>query len=179
MFKLKHIKEKLMTASAVLLSAAALNVQATATYDPASGIVDLPVVEVLSGGSSAFYSAQLQLVGDGLQLIAANPIAATTGQRNVFDSDTSSVHVASVTVGADSFYAKLKLVPGSNPMSFTIDQLVNNAFTGCPGFALPGPTANSCILSGTITTNVTLTKTFSGYSRDRSMWAVITPKALL
>lgn len=37
MFKLKHIKEKLMTASAVLLSAAALNVQATATYDPASG----------------------------------------------------------------------------------------------------------------------------------------------
>jgi len=158
MFRLKHIKEKLMTASAVLLSAAAFNVQATATYDPASGIVDLPVVELLIGGSSEFYSAQLQLVGDGLQLIAASPIAATTGQRNVFDFDTSSVHVPSVVVGVDSFYGKLKLVPGSDPMRFTIEQLANNTFTGCPSFAPPGPAENSCVLSGTITTNVTLTK---------------------
>lgn len=158
MFELKHIKEKLLVVSAALLGAAAFNVQATATYDPASGIVDLPVVEVLNGGTSAFYNAQLQLIGNELQLISANPIAATTGQRNVFDSDTSSVHVASVTVGADSFYAKLKLVPGSNPMSFTVDQLTTNTFQGCPGFAQQGPTENSCILGGEITSNITLTK---------------------
>ncbi|MBK6617582.1 MAG: hypothetical protein IPG31_04160 [Nitrosomonas sp.] len=158
MFNLHRMKEQSIIASALLLSLTALNSHAaTATFDPASGIADFPVVEVLSGGSSAFYSAQLQLIGNELQLIAANSIAATTGQRNVFDSDTSAVHVAAVTVGADEFYAKLKLVPGSDPLRFTVDQLVNNAFQGCPSFAQPGPTANSCILSGTITSNATLT----------------------
>ncbi len=159
MYQLKNIKEQLLAASTILLSSVAFNANATATYDPASGTVDLPVVEVLSGGASAFYSAQLRLVGSELELVTANPIAATTGQRNVFDSDTSSVHVAAVTVGADSYYAKLKLVPGSNPLRFTLDQLDNNAFTGCPVFApQPGPIANSCVLSGTITSDVTLTK---------------------
>ncbi|TXI18704.1 MAG: hypothetical protein E6Q62_06130 [Nitrosomonas sp.] len=159
MYGLKNIKEQLLTTSALLLSGIAFNANATATYDPASNTVDLPVVEVLSGGTSSFYSAQLQLVGNELQLVSANPIAATTGQRNVFDSDTSAVHISSVSVGADSYYAKLKLVPGSDPLRFSIDQLVNNAFQGCPAFApQPGPTQNSCILSGTITTDVTLTK---------------------
>lgn len=158
MYQLKNIKEQLLTTSAILLSSIAFNAHATATYDPATNTVNLPVVEVLGGGSSAFYNAQLQLVGSELQLVSANPVAAVTGQRNVFDSDTNSVHVASVTVGADSYYAKLKLVPGSDPMRFIIDQLVNNAFTGCPSFAQPGSSANSCVLSGTITSDVTLTK---------------------
>jgi len=66
MFKLSHIKEKLITASAVLLSSIAMDgYAATATFDPASGIVDLPVVEVLSGGSSSFFSAKLKLTGGG------------------------------------------------------------------------------------------------------------------
>jgi len=158
MYRLKNIKKQFLTTTTMLLSGIAFNANATATYDPASNTVDLPVVEVLSGGSSFFYSAQLQLVGSELQLVSANPIAATTGQRNVFDSDTSAVHVASVTVGADSYYAKLKLVPGSDPLRFSIDQLVNNAFQGCPAFAQPGPTENSCVLSGTITSDATLTK---------------------
>ncbi len=159
MFELKRIKSKIITSSAVLLSAITFNTHAaTATYDPATGLVDMPVVEVLGDGASAFYHAQLQLVDGQLQLVSAQPIAAVTGQRNVYDGDTHSVHVQEVEVGADKFYVKLKYVPGSNPMSFNIDQLVNNAFTGCPAFAQQGPTANSCILSGTITSNVTLTK---------------------
>ncbi len=159
MFKLNYIKEKIIITSTVLLSTVALNgYAATAIFDPATGTVDLPVVEVLGGGSSAFYSAKLQLSGNELQLVSASPISATTGQRNVFDSDTSAVHIASVAVGADDFYAKLKLVPGSNPLRFTVDQLVSNAFQGCPSFAQPGATGNSCVLSGTITSNVTLTK---------------------
>ena len=122
MFKLNYIKKELRIASAVLLSTVTLNgYTATATFDPASGIVDLPIVEVLSGGSSAFYNARLQLSGNELQLIAADPISATTGQRNVYDSDTSTVHVSSVVVGADDFYAKF----GSNPLRFTVDQLAN------------------------------------------------------
>jgi len=43
-------------------------------------------------------------------------------------------------------------------MRFTIEQLANNAFTGCPGFAQPGPTENSCVLKDEITSNITLTK---------------------
>jgi len=91
-------------------------------------------------------------------LIAADPISATTGQRNVFDPATTAVHIPSVGVGADDFYVKLKLVPGSNPLSFVVEQLVSNEFQGCPSFATAGPTAGSCILSGEIKTNVTLTK---------------------
>lgn len=159
MFQLKSIKKTITISSAVLLSAIALNTHAaTATYDPASGLVDMPVVEVLSGGTSAFYHAKLQVVGGALQLVDAQPIAATTGQRNVYDGDTNSVHVQSVTVGADDYYVKLKYVPGSNPMTFNIDQLANNAFQNCPSFAQPGATAGICNLSGTITSNVTLTK---------------------
>lgn len=159
MFKLSHIKEKLITVSTVLLSTAALNgYAATATFDPASGIVDLPVIEVLNGGSSAFYRAKLQLSGNELQLVSADPISAITGQRNVYDSDTVAVHIPSVVVGADDFYVKLKVVPGSNPLRFTVAQLVNNEFQSCPSFAAPGPAAGSCILSGEIKTDITLTK---------------------
>ena len=57
-FKSSRIK-KLITASVALLGSVALNGHAaTATFDPASGIVNLPVVEVLSGSTSSFYSAQ-------------------------------------------------------------------------------------------------------------------------
>ncbi|MDE2388022.1 MAG: hypothetical protein KGN35_02885 [Betaproteobacteria bacterium] len=160
MFRLNQIKEKLLiTTSAVFLSSISLHTYAaTATYDPASGAVDLPVVEVLNGALSSFYNAKLQLSGSDLQLTAANPISAVRGQRIVFDSDTQAVHIPSVTVGADDYYVKLKFVPGSNPMRFTIDQLVNNKFQGCPSFSVPGVVAGSCVLSGEITHDITLTK---------------------
>lgn len=160
MLKLGYIKGKLITTSAVLLSAVAMNgYAATATFDPVTSIVDLPVVEVLSGASSSFYSAKLQLInGNQLKLIEANPVSATQGQRNVFDSSTAAVHVPSIAVGADNFYAKLRLVPGSGPLSFTLEQLVSNEFQGCPSFAVPGSTSGSCLLSGEIKTDITLTK---------------------
>ncbi|MBK9661987.1 MAG: hypothetical protein IPO71_02335 [Nitrosomonas sp.] len=161
MFKLNRIKEQIITTSALLLSTAAFSgYAATAAYDPATNTVDLPVVEVLSSsGSSAFYNVKLQIVdGNQLEMIAANSISATTGQRNVFDPDTISVHIPSIVVGADDFYAKLKYVPGSDPFRFTVEQLVSNQFQGCPSFAQPGPTDGSCVLSGDIKTNATLTK---------------------
>lgn len=159
MFEIKQIKKYMAATSAVLLGGFTMNgFAATASFDPASGVVDLPVVEVLSGGSSAFYSAQLQLSGNELQLVSASPVSAATGQRNVFDSDTAAVHIPSVLVGTDDYYVKLKLVPGANPLRFTLEQVVNNAFQGCPAFATAGPSAGSCVLTGTITSNVTLTK---------------------
>ncbi|MDP1557758.1 MAG: hypothetical protein Q8K59_12780 [Nitrosomonas sp.] len=160
MFKFKIVKIRLLIASTFLLSVFAVNgFAATATYDASTGIVDLPVVEVLNSASSSFYHAKLQVTGKGLELISADPIPAAKGQqRNVFDSATSAVHIPSIVVGADEFYAKLKLVPGSNALVFQLDQLVNNAFQGCPDFATPGPAAGSCILSGEIKKDITLTK---------------------
>lgn len=159
MFESKQITKRLTAVTALLLSGLAIDSHAaTATYNPGTGLVELPVVEVLSGGSSAFYNAQLQLSGNELQLVAASPVGATTGQRNVFDSDTAAVHIPSVLVGSDDFYVKLKLIPGSNPLRFSLEQVTNNAFQGCPSFSAPGPTAGSCVLTGTITSNVTLTK---------------------
>ena len=159
MVRLTKTQTSVSIFSALMLSIYAVNSHATATFDPATGIVDMPVVEVLDGASSTFYSAQLQISGDGLQVIAAEPIPSAKGQqRVVFDSATSAVHVPSVTVGADDFYAKLKLVPGSNPLSFTIDQLVSNNFQGCPSFSTPGAVSGSCILSGEYNQDITLTK---------------------
>lgn len=133
---------------------------ATATFDSSTGVVNLPVVEVLNGASSAFFSASLQLVeGNELQLVGADSIPVTKGQqRNVFDSTTAAVHIPSVEVGPDDYYVKLKLIPDSDPLRFTINQLVNNQFEGCPDFASPGPTEASCVLSGEIKKDVTLTK---------------------
>lgn len=159
MFELKKIKKYVVAASAMLFSSIAVNsYAATATFNPATGAVDLPVVEVLSGSSSAFYNVQLQLSGNELQLVSASPVSATTGQRNVFDSDTTAVHIPSVHVGVDDYYVKLKLVPGSNPLRFSLEQVTNNAFQGCPSFAVAGPSDGSCVLSGEIKTNITLTK---------------------
>ena len=161
MNKLKPFQTKLQIATALMLSTVAFNghAAATASYDPASGIVDLPVVEVLNGSSSSFFSAQLQLTGGSeLELISANTGSATQEQRNVFDGTTGAVHIPSIVVGVDDFYAKLKIVPDSDPLRFTVDQLVSNNFSACPSFSSPGPTEGSCVLSGEITSDITLTK---------------------
>ena len=149
-------------AAASLLGMVASNgYAATASYDPATGVVDFPVVEVLDGATSSFFSAKLQVTGNDLQLIAADVIPPAKGQqRVVFDSATAAVHVPSVVVGADEFYAKLQLVPGSDPLRFTVAQLVSNNFQGCPSFSTPGPNQGSCILSGEIKQDITLTKKY-------------------
>ncbi len=160
MIKYCLVKNRLLIASIFLLSTISLKAHAiTATFDPATGIADLPVVEVLNGASSAFFSAQLQLNGDELQLIDASQISPATGERNVFDAATNAVHIPSLNVGADEFYVKLRLVPGSDPLRFTLDQVASNAFTACPDFSTAGPTAGSCILSGEILSrDIILTK---------------------
>ena len=160
MIKFNSVKNRLIIASIFLLSTISLKAHAiTATFDSATGIADLPVVEVLNGASSTFFNAQLQLAGNELQLISANQISPVTGERNVFDAATNAVHIPSINVGADEFYVKLKLVPGSDPLRFTLDQVASNTATACPDFSTAGPTAGSCILSGEILNrDITLTK---------------------
>ena len=160
MVRFENKRAGLAIAAGSLLGMVASNgYAATASYDPATGVVDFPVVEVLDGATSSFYSAKLQVTGNDLQLIAADVIPPAKGQqRVVFDSATAAVHVPSVVVGADEFYAKLQLVPGSDPLRFTVAQLVSNNFQGCPSFSTPGPSQGSCILSGEIKQDITLTK---------------------
>ena len=57
MNKLKQFQTKLQIATAQMLSTVTFNghAVATASYDPASDIVDLPVVEILNGASSSFF----------------------------------------------------------------------------------------------------------------------------
>lgn len=161
MFNIKKLKIASLVSSACLLTAVAANSQAaTATFDPSTSTVDLSVVQVLNGASSEFYNAQLKLLPNGseLELVGANVLSATTGQRNVFDPATNAVHISSIDVNGEEYYAKLKLVPGSSPMRFTLDQFVKNSFESCPAFSTVGPTAGSCVLSGEILQDVTLTK---------------------
>lgn len=162
MTRLSKLNIRLTAITAALMSVFTINAQAaTAIYNPSDNTVELPIVEVLDGAASNFFSAKLQLVGGNeLVLVDAQPIApAKNVQRNVYDSATTAVHIASVDAGGAEFYAKLRLIPGSNPLRFTLEQLVNNQFDACPDFATPGPIANSCVLSGEIRNrNITLTK---------------------
>lgn len=161
MFSLKSIKSSLVILSGLLLIPFTSNGYATtASFDSTSGIVDLPVIEVLNSSSSAFFNARLQLVANNeLQLISAQPISETKGQqRNVFDFATAAIHIPSIVVGGNDFYLKLRAIAGTDPLRFKLDQLVNNQFEGCPDFSVPGPVEKSCILSGEIRQDITLTK---------------------
>ncbi|MDF1584539.1 MAG: hypothetical protein P1P78_14695 [Methyloprofundus sp.] len=132
----------------------------TATFNPATNEVVLPVVEILNGTSSSFVRATLKLVDGGqLEVISTDSIPAAKGQaRNVFDSQTQVLNISAVSALGGEHYAKLKLISANGPIRFALEQLVNNEFEGCPSFATPGPTAGSCILSGEIIGDATLTK---------------------
>ena len=158
MVKLNYNKFTLSILPAVFLGMITSNSQAaSAAFNPATGIVDMPVVEVLQGASSSFFDVKLQIDGNALKLISASPIPVTKEQdRVVFDFATTALHVPSIAVGAKEFYAKLKLIPGTN--RFSVEQLVSNSFQGCPGFSTPGPVEGSCILSGEYNQDITLTK---------------------
>ncbi|MDR4518502.1 MAG: hypothetical protein MRK00_14120 [Nitrosomonas sp.] len=158
MVRLKNKHTGLAVISAFMLGMSATNsFAASATFNPSTRIVDMPVVEVLNGASSAFFDVQLQIDGNALKLISASPIPATkSADRAVFDFATTALHIPSITVGANDFYAKLKLIPGTN--RFSVEQLVSNSFQGCPGFSAQGPVEGSCILSGEYNQDITLTK---------------------
>lgn len=139
-------------------------VAANSTFDVASLVLNIPQVNVEVNGAVSSFNAQLKLVKATepfeLELMSAGLNAASevnNADRATFFNDTSNVHIPSVQVGADSFYAQMKLIPGSNPLRFTVEQLVNNQFSGCPSFATIGPAANTCVISGTITSDATLT----------------------
>ena len=63
MLILNNTRTKLAVAACSLLGAVSFNTNAaTASFDPATTMLDLPVVEVLNGKNSTFYNAKLKLV---------------------------------------------------------------------------------------------------------------------
>jgi len=161
-----EVKMKLKSASvlkaaiAIALSVTAYQASAaTATYDPSTGTLDIPVVDVLNGAQATTISAKLQLQGDKLVLASFDNAAAVSGKRVTFDGATNALHFPSVKVlGSDTeLYAKLKIVPGSNPIAFTVDQLEPTVFSACPDFSAQGPISGTCVLSGELNKDVALT----------------------
>lgn len=152
---------KLRAVVALSMLGGSMQVQAaTATFDPTTNTVDIPVVDVRDGANATSFTAQLRLNNSGqLELVSADIAASKTGERVTYDSATNAVHFPSVEVlgSNDQFYAKLKPVPGSNPLTFELIQLVPTSFNGCPDFASNGPVNGTCILSGEINEDITLT----------------------
>ncbi|NOQ16995.1 MAG: hypothetical protein GQ581_08040 [Methyloprofundus sp.] len=148
--------------TALLLGTASINAQAaTGSFDPATATIDLPVLEIATSSNSPAFHVTLSIVNNAgvveLQLDNATPVANIEGQRNTFDPTTQALHIADLPFDGKEYYAKLKLIPNSNPLRFSVEQLVNNAFEACPSFATDGPISGTCVLNGTITEDITLT----------------------
>jgi len=153
----------LKSAIALAISAGSMQAHAaTATYDPATKRVEIPVVDVRDSANFTPYTAILELQGNKLVVVGANSAVAKTGARGTYDTATKTLHLPSVKVlgSNNELYAKLKVIPGSNPLAFSIDQLVPTSFQKCPDFSVKGPIANSCVIKGSaagIQKDVTLT----------------------
>lgn len=151
---------KLATVVAGLLGVVSLNSYAdTASFDSKTLTLDIPAIEMLDGNKTS-YDAKLKLVdATKLEFELSSLAGANTanGQRNSFDPATGAVHIPAISVGSAEYYAKLRIIPNSSPLRFKVEQLVNNAFEGCPDFAADGPVEGSCILSGEYHKDITLT----------------------
>lgn len=161
MYQLNNSRTKLAAVVSGLLGTVSINSYAsdTASFDANSLTLDIPAIEMLDGNKTS-YNVDLKLIDASKLEFQLNSIVGAntiSGQRNSYDPATGSVHIPAISVGGIEYYAKLKIIPNSSPLRFKVEQLVNNAFEGCPGFAADGSVAGSCILSGEINTDVTLT----------------------
>ncbi|WAK01434.1 hypothetical protein [Methylobacter sp. YRD-M1] len=96
-----------------------------ANFDSASSTLHIQAVDV----DANTFDATLTMIKASepfqFDLIDVKQIAQPAGERAVFNTATNKVIIPSVTVdnGSDEFIAELELVPGSNPMRFTVTKL--------------------------------------------------------
>ncbi len=152
---------KLKAALCSALSGVAIQAQAaSATFNPGTGMVTIPVVDVRNGTEVSSFRVALQLNANGqLELREAVPTNTVTGERVTYFADTGNVHFPSVAVegSGDEFYARLSPIAGAPNLTFSLDALEPTTFSGCPTFAQPGPVSGTCLLSGEINQDITLT----------------------
>jgi len=158
--KLKSVNT-LKSTVAMLLAGSAMQAQAaTATYDPATGVVDIPVVDVRGDAGVSTFAAQLKLnANNEFELLSGVNAASKTGDRVTFFTDSAALYFPTVEVSGSGteFAVKLRQVPGSSPLAFSVESISPVAFESCPDFSTVGPINGTCVLSGEINQDITLT----------------------
>lgn len=120
--------------------------------------VDIPV----SASKAVTFDVTLKLVAAEpaiqFELTQAAEVAQPAGDRVHFDPATNKVFIPTVSIdnSSEEWFAEMELVPGSNPLRFNVTKLHSTSFSGCPEFSQPLG-SNACQLSGSITSDVTLT----------------------
>lgn len=130
-----------------------------AEFNPATALLTVKAVDVGNNPvKPALVSATLKLVRTSpsieLEVVSAGA-AQMSGIVAHFDTSVNKVFIPEVSVGADTFFAELELIPASNPLRFRVSKLHNTKFTSCPSFATP-TSGNACTLKGTINQDITL-----------------------
>jgi hypothetical protein len=132
-----------------------------ANFDSATSTLRIKAVDIpVSASKANTVDASLKLVGTDpfvFELTNSAEVAQPAGERAHFDPAVNKVFIPKVTIdnGGAASFAELELVPGSNPMRFTVTKLHSTEFASCPEFSQPLG-ENACLLSGKITQNVTL-----------------------
>ncbi|MGZ8239896.1 MAG: hypothetical protein ACXWTK_00090 [Methylobacter sp.] len=132
-----------------------------ANFDSATSTLRIKAIDIpISASKATTVDATLALVGTEpfvFELTNNTEVPQPAGDRAHFDPTVNKVFIPTVTVdnGSDEFFAEMELVPGSNPLRFTVTKLHSTEFTSCPGFSQPLG-GNACLLSGSITQDVTL-----------------------
>jgi hypothetical protein len=159
-FSKTQVASALLAVCGGLSLSLSVNAAPQATYDAAKGILHIHGINVPASASKpALYSADLKLVSTNpdIQLeLTTIGSAKISGEVAHYDPDFNKAFIPSVGLGADSFFAELELIPGSNPLRFRVAKLHSNKFAGCPSFATAA-SGNGCVLQGTISQDITLT----------------------
>ncbi len=132
---------------------------AAAEFNASNGILTINGINVPASPSKPVYlGADLKLVKFSqpfeFELLTTKSTSLNSGVAH-FDATFNKAFIPAVQLGADTFYAELELIPGSNPLRFRVNNLHNTKFSSCPSFAIAAGD-NACKLQGTITQNVTL-----------------------
>ncbi len=133
---------------------------ATGQFDPATGLIDLPRVDLRQGTDSTLVQAQLRLKPDNtVELISAGVAKNSAEPAVTFDIDLGLTHIPVIQhkASGEEFYVKLRVIPGIAPLTFMIEHISPTLFSACPAFSQTGETSGSCILSGEIKQDITLT----------------------
>ena len=160
-------KNKSALAVVSILSGALLSgmaqAESSANFESSTANLRIKAVDIpVSASKVVTFDVTLKLVAAEpaiqFELTQAAEVGQPAGDRVHFDPTTNKVFIPTVSIDNSSaeWFAEMELVPGSNPLRFNVTKLHSAAFSSCPDFSQP-LSGNACLLSGAITSDVTLT----------------------